>query len=83
MLSTCSFGMIEHPLCIHRKLVLLGLEVGCFLILGKIIILISKVAVPVFIHTSNGEMFSFQHMVTSVFLILAILTGVIWNLRLF
>ena len=31
MLSICFGGIVEHPLGIYPKVVLLGFEVGCFL----------------------------------------------------
>ena len=80
-------NIVDH-MCIYSKVVLLDLEVGCFLIFWEITILISKAAVPVCAPTSNGGVFVpitprlLQHMLSSVFLILAILTGVRWNLRI-
>ena len=76
--------MNELPLSIYPKVVLLGLEVDCFIIFGEIAILISKVAVQICTLISNGGVFPlhpFQHKLSTVFLIFAILTGIRWNLR--
>ena len=83
MLSTCPCGIIEHPLGIYPKVVLLGLDVDCFLIFWEIAILIFKETVPVCTRTSNEGVFPhpLQHKFSSVVLILAILTDVNWNLR--
>ena len=82
-LSTCPCGVIEHPLDIYPKVVLLGLAEGCFLIFWEITIVISKEAVPVCTPTSNAEVFPLPHILSSISChqCLTILTGVRWNLR--
>ena len=65
-MSIHSYDTIKCPLVIYTKVVLLGLEEGCFLILGEIIILISKAAVPVCTPTSNAEVFHLPHNLCSI-----------------
>ena len=52
-----SFGMSVYPLGVCPRVVLLSLEVDWFQIFWETVILISKMAVQVYIPTSNGEMF--------------------------
>ena len=85
-MSTCLCGMIEHPLGIYPKMLLLSIEVGCFLIFWKITILISKGAVPICTPISNVGVFPLPNIFSSIschqcFWSWTILTVVRWNLR--
>ena len=69
--------MADHPLDIYPKVLLLGLEESCFSIFWEISLKISKWVVPVYTPTPK----TLKHKFSSMFLILAILTGIRWNLR--
>ena len=64
--STCPCGTIEHSLSIYSTMVLLGLEVDCFLIFWEITVLISKAAVQVCIPISNSGVFPLPHILSSI-----------------
>ena len=61
-------NMVEHmslPMCIYLTVVLLGLEVDCFLIFWVFPILISKVAAHVCTTTSNRGAFLLSQILSS------------------
>ena len=65
-LSACPRGTIEHPLDVYPKVVLLGLEEGCFLIFWEIATLTSKGAVWACIPTKNAWVFPLPHNLSSI-----------------
>ena len=81
----CPCGMLEHLLGVYPGVKYLGLQVGVFSTSKEINILISRV-VPVHNLTSTEVVFplaphSCQHVLSLELLILTILIGVRWNLR--
>jgi hypothetical protein len=76
------FCLNNLEIIIMRKSKLI-FQVELFPIFSGTTRLVSKVVLPAFSPTSNGEVFLFLHIHTNVcsFLILAILIGVRWNLR--
>ena len=83
--SMCPYYQLEHLLDICPWEVLLDIPLVLCPIFWGTARLISRVVVPVCNPTSNGGVFLFLHIFASIcchliFLILAILTGVRWNL---